>query len=193
MGSNSTSYNPIRFSGVIGTLMLLAFLAYGMGRQFFDSEQVLIKSSGALLILTNSAIVIAIGILFRKTLLAFAPFVANLYLSTRVFEGIALGSIVFTSALGVLSLDVGYFIGMIVLGLGSIPMCITLIKFRLSPSWLAIWGIGGYAVFTIAFILQWVGMDWGIYLIIPAGLWEVVFATWLIRTRNQIGLTKYLA
>jgi hypothetical protein len=193
MTSKSSIYHPIRYSGIIGTLMLLAFLAYGFGRELFDAELSWIKSLGAILILANSAIVLAIGILFRKTLSLYAPFVANLYLSTRIFEAVALGSIVLD--LQVVELDFGYFIGMVVLGLGSIPMCLTLFQAKLSPAWLALWGVVGYAIFAVSFLLQILAMDWSIYLLIPAALWEIVFAIWLIRRgkSTQPGKTPQVA
>jgi prolipoprotein diacylglyceryltransferase len=53
---------------IIGIFFLLAFLAYGIGRQLFESADKPEKYLGALLILANSAMVLFIGILLRKTL-----------------------------------------------------------------------------------------------------------------------------
>jgi hypothetical protein len=69
---------------------------------------------------------------------------------------------------------------MLVLGIGSIPMCLTLLKHKITPSWLAIWGAAGYAVFAFGFLMELFGKAWSMYLLGPGGLWEVVFAIWLI-------------
>jgi hypothetical protein len=56
-----------------------------------------------------------IGILFRKTLNQYNALVGNIYLYTRVFEALALASIVLTLFLKVnISDDLGYFLGMLV-------------------------------------------------------------------------------
>ena len=76
--------------------------------------------------------------------------------------------------------DYGYFLAMLVLGLGSIPMCLTLRKHTISPSWLSLWGVIGYAIFSFGFLMELFGRVWSIYLLIPGGLWEITFAIWLI-------------
>ncbi len=85
--------------------------------------------------------VLFIGILLRKTLIRYNYLVGDIYLLTRLFEAIALSSnIVVTTFLKVnLSDDFGYYLAMLVLGIGSIPMCLTLYKHKISPPWLAIW------------------------------------------------------
>ena len=162
---------------IIGIFFLLAFLAYGIGRQLFESADKPEKYLGALLILANSAIVLFIGILLRKTLTRYNSIVGNIYFFTRIFEALALSTILLK---GVVSDDLGYFLAMLVLGIGSIPMCLTLYKHKVSPSWLAIWGAIGYAVFAFGFLMELFGKEWSIYFLGPGGLWEVVFAIWLI-------------
>jgi len=170
---------------LIGSFFLLAFLAYGIGRSLFDSTNDLEKYLGALLIIANSIMVLFIGILLRKTLKPYNSAVANIYLFTRIFEAFALSSIVLTIFLKVnLSIDLGYILAMLVLGLGSIPMCLTLYKHKILPAWLAIWGAVGYAVFAFGFLLELFGMDWSMYFLGLGGLWEVVFAIWLIIRGN---------
>ncbi len=170
-------YNP----KVIGSFFLLAFIAYGFGRHLFESEIVSEKYLGSVLIVTNSFMVLFIGLLFRKTLQQYSVLVGNIYLFTRVFEAIALASIVLNLIPSIsVSYNYGYSIAMLVLGLGSIPMCLTLFRQKLSPSWLAIWGMVGYAVFAFGFLMEFFGKKWSLYLLGLGGLWEITFALWLI-------------
>ncbi len=171
----------------IGLFFLLAFFAYGFGRSLFESESHSEKYLGALLIITNSIMVLFIGILLRRTLQQYHGWVANIYLITRVVESIALGSIVLNLIRAVhISEDYGYFLAMLVLGLGSMPMCYALYKHSISPSWLALWGILGYAIFSFGFLMEFFGRAWSMYLLIPGGLWEITFAIWLmIQSRHR--------
>lgn len=165
----------------IGSFFLLAFLAYGFGRYLFESTNNAEKYLGGLLIIANSVMVLFIGILFRKTLNRYNSLVGDIYLYTRVFEALALSSLVLTLFFkGNISDDLGYFLAMLVLGLGSIPMCLTLQKHKIAPSWLAIWGAVGYAIFSFGFLMELFGKEWSMYLLGPGGLWEITFAIWLI-------------
>ena len=165
----------------IGSFFLLAFLAYGFGRHFFESQIASEKYLGSFLIIINSIIVLFIGILFRRTLKQYNVQVANIYLFTRIFESIALASIVLSLIPTVnISADNGYFLAMLVLGLGSIPMCWTLYKKNITPSWLAIWGVIGYAIFAIGFLMEFFGRQWSMFLLTLGAIWEITFAIWLI-------------
>lgn len=171
---------------VIGSFFLLAFLAYGFGRHFFESQIISEKYLGSTLIITNSIMVIFIGILFRKTLKEYNVLIANIYLFTRIFEAVALASIVLSLIPNFnISEDNGYFLAMLILGLGSIPMCWTLYKQAVTPSWLAIWGLIGYAVFAFGFLVEFFGKEWSMYLLALGGLWEIIFAIWLIVKGGQ--------
>lgn len=161
----------------IGAFFLLAFLAYGLGRQLFESTNDPKKYLGALLIIANSVIVLFIGILLKKTLKLYNPLVGNIYLFTRIFEALALSTILLN---GNISDDLGYFLAMLVMGIGSIPMCLTLLRHKITPSWLAIWGMIGYAVFAFGFLMELFGKAWSSYFLAPGGLWEATFAIWLI-------------
>ncbi len=191
MESNSISQSTNNLINIykartIGLFFLLAFLAYGFGRPLFESESYTEKYLGALLILMNSIMVLFIGLLFRRTLQQYQGWVANIYLFTRVFESIALSSIVLNLIPAVrISEDYGYFLAMLVLGLGSIPMCLLLAKHHISPSWLARWGAIGYAIFAFGFLMELFGRAWSMYLLIPGGLWEITFAIWLMIQGRQ--------
>ena len=180
MKNNSNSKNIYK-ARTIGSFFLLAFLAYGFGRYSFERDTYSEKYIGALLIIANSIMVLFIGILFRRTLKQFNVLVGNIYLFTRVFESIALASIILTLIPGLIfSNDYDYFLAMLVLGLGSIPMCFSLYEHRITPKWLAIWGITGYSIFAFGFLMELFGKEWSMYLLAPVGLWEVTFAIWLI-------------
>jgi hypothetical protein len=190
MLKNKNTSSGIYKARTIGSFFLLAFLAYGFGRYLFESTDNTEKYLGALLIITNSVMVLFIGILFRKTLNQYNSLVGNVYLYTRVFEALALASLVLTLFLkGNISDDLGYFLAMLVLGLGSIPMCLTLHKHKITPSWLAIWGLVGYAIFSFGFLMELFGKEWSMNLIGLAGLWEITFAIWLIIYGGQSLIT----
>ncbi|NLK56392.1 MAG: DUF4386 domain-containing protein [Bacteroidales bacterium] len=173
----------------IGTFFLLAFLAYGLGRQLFESTNDPKKYLGALLIIANSVIVLFIGILLKKTLKLYNPLVGNIYLFTRIFEALVLSTIFINETV---SDDLEYVIAMLILGIGSIPMCLTLYKHKISPAWLAIWGAIGYAVFAFGFLMELFGKEWSMYLLGLGGLWEISFAFWLIvRGSKNVKQTTY--
>ncbi len=186
MDQNSSNIK-IQKARIIGSFFLLAFLLYGIGRNIFESEILAEKYAGALLIIGNSIIVLLIGIFLRKSLIKFNVFVGNFYLFSRIFEAIALASIVLNIFPELsISLDTGYFLGMIVLGIGSIPMCFIFLKHRVIPKWLAIWGIIGYAVFAFGFLMELFGNKWSMYLLGLGGLWEIFFSIWLIIKDGKI-------
>ncbi|MFN0204078.1 MAG: DUF4386 domain-containing protein [Bacteroidia bacterium] len=171
---------------IIGAFFLLVFLAYGFGRNLFDSESDAEKYMGALLIMANSIMVFFIGFWFRKTLQQYNALVGNIYLFARTFEAIILACLVLKLfSLSLISDNIGYFLGMLVLGLGSIPMCLTLYKHQIAPAWLAIWGIIGYSIFSFGFLMELFGNEWSMYLLGLAGLWEITFGIWLMMKGGQ--------
>lgn len=172
---------PFVKSKFIGVLFLLAFLFYGIGRSLFESESDVYKYFGALLIAINSGIVLLIGFLLRKTIIKFNLLIGNIYFLTRLIEALALSSILL-NLIPVLNfpLDLGYFIAMLFLGIGSIPMCYICYKQNLLPKWIAWWGIVGYTLMALGFIMELFAKEWSMYLLTIAGLWELIFAIWLI-------------
>ncbi len=179
-------YPRIHNSGLIGSCFLLAFVAYGLGRYLFDSENLTTRIAGSSLIMTNSLVVFLIGYLMKKNLVKYHLQVAGLYLATRILEGIVLSTIVINWLIGgSMSEDIGYYIAMIILGLGSLPLCAVFLKHNIIPRYLAIWGLIGYAIFALGFILELLGLSWSMVLLIPGGLWEITFAAWLIMRGNS--------
>jgi cadmium resistance protein CadD (predicted permease) len=62
----TNSFVGIYKANIIGLFFLLAFLLYGFGRIFFESEISFGSYFGAFLILANSILVIYIGVFLRK-------------------------------------------------------------------------------------------------------------------------------
>ena len=80
---------------------------------------------------------------------------------------------------------------MLSLGIGSIPMCFVLYKNNIVASWLAIWGIIGYSLLFLGFLLELFGIEWSMYLLIIGGLWEIIFAVRLIfRLEKSLSFNK---
>ena len=166
---------------IIGLLFLGAFLCYGIGRNFFESQNNSEQLIGGFLIILNSFFVISIGILLKKTIKSYQSLIANIYLFTRILEALALSSIVINLIPTInISYDLGYHIAMLSLGIGSIPMCYVLYKNNLVANWIAIWGIIGYSLLSLGFLIEFFGTQWSNYLLIIGGLWEMTFAFRLI-------------
>jgi hypothetical protein len=176
----STS-TKIYYARTIGSFFLLAFIAYGLGRHFFESANAVIKNIGGLFIIMNSLIVLAIGKLLKKTLQHYSVWVGNSYYATRIIEAVAF-AIVVLNVIPIIHIPVeyGYFLAMFVLGIGSVPMCYTLFIHKISPPWIALWGAIAYAVFAIGFFMELLGKQSSIYFLAPAAVWEITFAIWLI-------------
>lgn len=172
----------------VGVLMLSAFFLYGIGSSIATTAEAAgpLLTIGAVMMLLNSAAVIAIGILVVPVLRPTAPRTAVAYLATRIFEGVFLG-------LGVISLlalsgttaaagnFLAYNIAMLGLGVGSLFFCAALFRSRLVPRFLAAWGFVGYAAFALGCVLELLGFAGaGLASTIPGGLFEVFFAIWLL-------------
>lgn len=177
----SNNNNAILHARIMGVFFLLAFVFYGVGRHLFDAVHPIARYVGAALIVLNSTVVCFIGIFLRKTLQQFYAWIGGLYLMARIVEAVALASVILNLWPGLhFKSDNLYFGGMLALGLASIPMCWVLFKYRLTPAWLAIWGLVGYSIFSVGFLMELFGKQWSLYLLGVGGLWEVVFACWLI-------------
>lgn len=160
--------NPTRLAGI---LFLSAFLAYGVGAAI----------GSTLLMLLNSAIVIAIGVLLYPTLATQSPRVAIGYLSARLWEGILLGIGAVSFAAGVALNDALYQAAIAGLGIGSVALFGILLRTPMLPRWLSTWGVVGYAIVAIGAISELAGFAGvGIWASIPGGLFEVFFGFWLI-------------
>ncbi len=175
--------NARTIARTVGTLMLAAFLLYGIGSSIATTAAPgALLTTGAVMMLLNSVAVIAIGALMLPVLRPSTPAVAIGYLATRVFEGAFLA----VGAVALLMSSVGtnflaYNIAMAGLGVGSLFFCVALYRSRLVPRFLAVWGFVGYAVFAAGCILELSGVAGaGPVSTIPGGLFELFFAAWLI-------------
>lgn len=75
---------------------------------------------------------------------------------------------------------VAYVIGMCALGVSGLLLCAVLLRARLVPSWLAVWGLFGYAIILLGMLSEIFGSGLGDVSSIPGGLWEVFMGVWLI-------------
>jgi Domain of unknown function (DUF4386) len=161
--------------------------------------------AAAVLMLVNSALVMGIGALMFPILRRHSPAVAVGYLATRVFEGVVL-AVGILSLLSLVTVSRGYTAGgaddsyfatlgslassgnflaynvaMAGLGVGSIFFCSAMYRSNLVPRFLAAWGVMGYAIFAAGCLLEILGVTGaGMVAMVPGGLFEVFFATWLI-------------
>jgi hypothetical protein len=162
-------------------------------------------SAGAVLMLANSAIVASIGVLVFPILKPHHEISAFAYLIARAIEGVMLAVgvllLLLLVPLGQEHVDAGaanasvlpslarvaqegnlyaYQIGMISLGLGSLPFCRVLLRARLAPRLMAVWGTVGYAIFLTGAILEVLGYSVSLALSVPGGLFEIAFSVLLI-------------
>lgn len=191
---NNTRNPARRTARWVGVLMLSAFLLYGIGSTLATNAAAsapgadggtLLLTTGAVMMLVNSAAVIAIGVLMLPILRPRTPAIAIGYLATRIFEGVVLG----IGAVSLLTLSTGavavnfvaYNVAMAGLGIGSLFFCVALYRSRLVPRFLAVWGFVGYASFALGCILELLGFAGvGLVSTIPGGVFELTFAVWLI-------------
>lgn len=193
---------------IAGALFLAAFGAYGTGAFLVDSVlsraqpmAMLVSGDlrlpiGAVLMLVNSAIVAAIGVLLLPALRRVSPLTAHGYLATRLFEAIllAFGAVALLALLPLSRATGGtdapamlqalqgmaYQVAMAGLGFGSLFLCAALYRARLVPPPLALAGLAGYGIFLIGALTEMFGLGWGVILSIPGGLFELAFGIWLI-------------
>lgn len=203
---------------IVGVGFLLAFAVYLAGGALVDSgtgtpavltdvadHQVRI-SAGVLLMLVNSAVVVAIGVLVLPILKPRHELAAYAYLAARVFEAVtmAVGALFLllliplareyanagagTAASVLPSLarvaqeadQYSMRIAMIGLGIGAVLFCRALYRARLVPGFLALWGIVGYVALAAGEALGILGYGLGMAHYAPGGLFEVALGVLLI-------------
>lgn len=168
---------------IVGTLMLAAFLLYGIGNSIATTAAPgPVLTIGTVMMLLNSVAVAAIGVLMVPVLRPHAPAVAVIYLVTRIFEGtfLAVGAIALLG--GAPGTNVlAYNVAMAGLGIGSLFFCVALYRSGLVPRLLAVWGFVGYASFAAGCFLELAGVAGaGLVSTVPGGLFEIFFSIWLI-------------
>lgn len=201
----------------IGALYLLAFVAYLAGGGLVDAvargadplagvaAESTRLAAGALLMLVNSAIVVAAGILAVRVLKPRHETSAYGYLVLRAVEGVLLAAgVVFLLLLVPLATEHAradpdaaatltafarvaqatneycYQLGMIAGGAAGLLFCRALLLAGLVPRFLAVWGLAGYAVFLAGAAAEVLGYRVGLLLSVPGGLFELVLGVLLM-------------
>ena len=160
---------------------------------------------GAFLMLLNSVVVVGLGALFFPIIENHGRRTALVYLASRIVEAILLAigvlCLLMLIPLGQYAMEareasaawatvfgsilthantMAYQIAMMSLGLASLFLCVLLFRTRLIPRLLAVWGCIGYALFLGGAIAEIFGMNVGVILSIPGGLFEVAVGFWLL-------------
>ena len=184
-----------RTARIVGVLFLAGFLAYGVGNLIATgivdsgdrSTSTALFVTGTALMLLNSALVIGIGVLTFPILRPHSKAIAAGYLGTRIFEGVVLAIgvasliVIADSAAAIHANSVFYNIAEAGLGIGSLFFCALLLRTKLVPRFLAVWGFIGYACFAVGTLLELFGVAGaGLVGAIPGGLFELTFGIWLI-------------
>lgn len=200
----------------VGACFLLAFVFYIAGGVMVDSgsgnpavlshvaaHRTLI-ASGALLMLVNSLVIAAVGVLMFPILRRRHEVSAYGYLICRSAEAVmcAVGT-VFLLLLLPLSKEFiaaggkgsdlpalarvaqrgnyySYEVGMIAVGISGLILCRVLLRTGLVPRRLALLGLFGYATFFAGSVLEVLGYAVGNALSVPGGLFEIVLGVLLI-------------
>jgi hypothetical protein len=159
-------------------------------------------TAGVLLMLLNCVVVIVVGVAAYPVLRRHHPLTASAYLLTRGFEAALLAvSSVLLLSLTTLARELdasgdpslipiaratqetsmnAYWVAMLGLSLGSLPFCRALLRARLVPPLLAVWGGAGYAVLAAGSILELLGHNVGVLLAVPGGVFEAVLGLLLV-------------
>jgi hypothetical protein len=160
----------LRMTGrIVGVLFLAAFFCYGVGSALAD------RAVGAALMLLNSVVVATIGVLVFRVFRRPHPRTSAAYLIARGLEAIllAVGVVGLVSMRSAEANNLAYQGAMLVLGVGSVPFCLALLRDQFVPRRLAIWGMVGYAVLAAGALLELLGLAVGLVFAIPGGLFEV--------------------
>ena len=73
-----------------------------------------------------------------------------------------------------------YGIAMTALGVAGLILCTVLLRTRLLPRFLSVWGLVGYGIILVGSVLEILGFHLSSVHAIPGGLWEVFIGVWLI-------------
>jgi hypothetical protein len=161
---------------IVGALFLAAFVCYGTGSALVDSP------IGVVLVMLNSVVVATIGILAFRVLRRSHSRTAVTYLVARALEAVllAVGAALLVWIGSVAANDLAYQSAMLALGVGSLPLCRTLLREQFVPGWLAIWGLVGYGLLAAGALLELVGLGLGLVLAVPGGVFEVALGLTLM-------------
>ena len=163
---------------IFGGLVLAAFVLYGVGSGLGN------ESIGLALVGANSVAVAVVGAIGFRVLRKQDPTAAVVYLTARVAEAVLLaGGFALHTIAEVSDADnTGYLLGMIALGVGSLPFWRAVGRgARLSNSF-ALWGVAGYAALAAGAALELAtGRGLAVVFAIPGGLFEITVGIYLLR------------
>jgi hypothetical protein len=168
----------LREGRLFGGLVLAAFLLYGIGSAVAD------RPIGLALVAANSIAVAAIGVIGWRLMRADERRAGTGYLVARIAEAtlLAAGAAVIYFADAPDAGDTAYQLGMLALGIGSIPFCNALRRRGWLPAPLAVWGMAGYAALAVGAMLDMTtGRDVAEIFAIPGGLFELTLGVLLLR------------
>lgn len=201
----------MRRSRAIGALFLAGFLVYGGGSSIaaslvghagflstIDPVESLL-ALGAFLILLNTAVDIAKGVLFFPVLEKHSKETALAYFASLIVEVVILsigalallmivplaghaaepGAATLASLL-VQANSLCYQIGEIALAVGATLLCLLLFRTRLVPRWLAVSGLIGYPCLIAGMVAEVFGVHVGLYLTVPGFFFELALPLWLL-------------
>ena len=152
--------------------------AYGIGSALAE------EPIGLVLGVANSIAVIIIGVIGLRLLRNHHPRAGALYLATRVAEAILLaGGIALHTVADVADADnTGYLLGMVALGIGSLPFWHVVGRGPWLSNRFAIWGIAGYVALAAGALFELTtGRGVAVIAAIPGGLFEIVVGVHLLR------------
>jgi hypothetical protein len=169
---------------VAGLFYLLAFPLYGGGQFLLQGQHKLI---GLGLVGLNSAALIAIGYLIKGIIQRTARTVAGIVFWGRVAEGLVLvsGALAYFAFSGSQAgqdiNEAAYHVAMVILSVSGTIFLGWLFKARGVPQILAALGVLGYPALATAMVLERIGQDAiSIWFLAFAGIFEILFAFWLI-------------
>jgi hypothetical protein len=180
--TRSTTYNPgfNRWEGrLFGGLVLAAFLLYGIGSALVD------EPLGVGLVVVNSVAVTCIGVIGFRLLRQDHPWVGASYLVTRIAEALFLsgGVVLYTIADDVSDADTtGYLLGMLALGIGSLPFWYVIGRGPWLSKRFALWGMTGYLALAAGAMIELsTGREVTYFFAAPGGLFEIAVGLYLLR------------
>ena len=163
---------------LFGGLVLAAFLLYGIGSALVDDPL------GVGLVAVNSVAVAIVGIIGFRLLRNHSPRVGAGYLVTRLAEAILLvgGVALYTYADRSDADTQGYLLGMLVLGIGSVPFWYVVGRGPWLSTRFALWGVAGYVALAAGALMELTtGREVTYFFAAPGGLFEVAVGLHLLR------------
>ena len=175
--ADKADVDALRYGRVFGALVLAAFILYGVGSSLAD------QPIGLVLVGINSVAVALIGGIGFRLLRSSQRSVGGIYLVSRLAEAILLFvGVAFAASVASPEFDqTAYQLGMIALGVGSVPFVLALRRGRWLPGWFAVWGVVGYATLAAGALLELAsGRSVALAFAVPGGLFELALGMFLL-------------